>query len=66
MKPKDTDDVHFQEQLDELGSILSPSLRARVRHAKRDLKKSHNKKERSKGNRNLRQSFDDVDEDEGF
>lgn len=59
MKPKNKDDVYYQEKLDELEGPVPSNLKFLIREAKRAIKKDRNKRRRNLEKRELRNFFDE-------
>ena len=62
MKPKNKDDVYYQEKLDELDGPIPSNLKFLVREAKRSIKRDRNKRRRNEEKRSLQKVFDDDSE----
>lgn len=58
MKPKNKDDVYFQEKLDELDGPIPSNVKFLVREAKRAIKKDCNRHRRNQEKRDLQKAFD--------
>jgi len=58
MKPKNKDDVYFQEKLDELDGPIPSNVKFLVREAKRAIKKDRNRHRRNQEKRDLQKAFD--------
>ena len=54
MKPKDKDDLYYQEKLDELDGPIPSNLKCAIREAKRAIKRDRNKRRRNKEKQELR------------
>ena len=58
MKPKNKDDIFYQEKLDELEGPVPSNVKFLIREAKRAIKKDRNKHRRNEEKRSLRKSLD--------
>ena len=61
MKPKNKDDIFYQERLDALDGPIPSNVKFLIREAKRVIKKDRNKRRRNEEKKHLR-SFSDEDE----
>jgi len=58
MKPKNKDDIYYQEKLDELDGPIPSNVKFLVREAKRVIKRDRNKRRRNEEKRSLQKAFD--------
>ena len=58
MKPKNKDDVYYQEKLDELEGPIPSNVKFLIRETKRAIKKDRNKRRRNEEKRDLQRAFD--------